>query len=463
MIGHWVHRNKLAASPIVWGTLTLGFFALSWIRSEAHSGPPSVLLQTFIKPEGQRLHVVVRAPLAAMGGFTVAESKDPFVDRAKLDAELVDVIQKWIAPNFLFTEDGRPVSGPTVVGSRLALPSDTSFTSYEQAVAHFHDPPLAANVQVPLATAQLDVLLEYPIVSDRSRFDLDLRVVRLGGSVVTTVRFLMPDHPERVFQLTGNPGVVELDPRWYQAALRFIVAGFEHILDGIDHLLFLFCLVLPLRKIWELVKVITAFTMAHSITLFCSAFGLVPDQPWFPPLIETLIAVSIVYMAFENIVVAVAAGRATSAQGQSRVAPSAILRRRWMITFAFGLIHGFGFSFALKETLQFAGSHLVASLLSFNIGVELGQMLVLSLTLPVLAVAFRFFVEERIGVIIASAVVAHTAWHWLVDRAVVLRQYAWYLRTPATLLILVKALMVIVGGTAAVWLIGVARRQRARA
>ena len=78
--------------------------------------------------------------------------------------------------------------------------------------------------------------------------------------------------------------------------------GFCHILDGTDHLLFLFCLVIPFRRFRSLVAVVTAFTVAHSITLIASAYNLAPDALWFPPLIETLIATSIVYMALENIV-----------------------------------------------------------------------------------------------------------------------------------------------------------------
>ena len=117
---------------------------------------------------------------------------------------------------------------------------------------------------------------------------------------------------------------------------------------------------IPFRRFGALVLIVTAFTVAHSITLIAAASGLAPDALWFSPLVETLIAASILYMALENI-----AG-ATSVQ------------RRWIIAFAFGLVHGFGFSFALRETLQFAGSHLVTSLLAFNVGVELGQLLVLA-------------------------------------------------------------------------------------
>src|SRR5207253_531294 len=167
-----------------------------------------------------------------------------------------------------------------------------------------------------------------------------------------------------------------------------------------------------------------------------------PDALWFPPLIETLIATSIVYMALENIVFAAEEQPQSTQRSQSRVfsaelhpndgssterkisavsASSAValragaLKRRWLVTFAFGLVHGFGFSFALRQTLQFAGSHLLTSLLSFNIGVELGQLLVLVLLIPMLHVFFRFAVAERTGTIILSALIAHTGWHWMLD------------------------------------------------
>src|SRR5205823_8088874 len=153
--------------------------------------------------------------------------------------------------------------------------------------------------------------------SAASRFSIDPRFERLGLRVMTSLRFVPPGGALRAFELSGDPGLVRLDPRWHQAALRFVDLGFRHILGGTDHLLFLLCLVMPFRRLRELVLVITAFTLAHSITLIASAFGLAPNALWFPPLIETLIAASIVYMALENIV-------------------TPRLRARWLITFGFG-------------------------------------------------------------------------------------------------------------------------------
>ena len=232
-----------------------------------------------------------------------------------------------------------------------------------------HGPAAPDDTTIFWEQGLLDVLFEYPIQSDRSRFSIHARVrspraVGDHGAAVPAAR-----RRRSRLRVRGDAGLVRLDPRWHQAALRFVGLGFFHILDGIDHLLFLLCLVIPFRRFRALIPIVTSFTVAHSITLIASAYKLAPDALWFPPLIETLIAMSIVYMALENIVAA-ATGCAA-----------------WMITFAFGLVHGFGFSFGLEHTLQFAGSHLLTSLLSFNVGVELGQLLVLALLVPALGAA----------------------------------------------------------------------------
>jgi hypothetical protein len=114
------------------------------------------------------------------------------------------------------------------------------------------------------------------------------------------------------------------------------------------------------------------------------------------------------------------------------------------------LVHGFGFSFALRETLQFAGSHLLTSLVSFNVGVELGQLFVLVITIPALEFLFRRVMSERLGAIVLSVILAHTGWHWMTERGARLLQYQF--RWPAMDLMLAAAVMrwlmlaLIVGG-----------------
>ena len=93
------------------------------------------------------------------------------------------------------------------------------------------------------------------------------------------------------------------------------------------------------------------------------------------------------------------------------------LERRVLITGLFGLVHGFGFSYGLQENFQFAGTHLLVSLFAFNIGIEIGQLMVLALMLPALALVRRYVLPGRVGMIILSAIVAHTGWHWMIERA----------------------------------------------
>ena len=370
----------------------------------AHEIPNDVTIQVIVKPEGQRLRLLVRVPLRAMRDLEFPLRGPGYLDLARADTQLRNAALLWIGDEVELYEGDTRLTNQQLVAALASIPSDRSFRSYEDALAHVTGPHLPDNTSLYWENAMLDMLFEYPIESDQSEFSLDPGLERLALRVLTVLRFVPPSGAVRAFEYRGDPGLVRLDPRWHQAAFRFVALGFEHILDGIDHLLFLLCLVIPFRRLRGLVLIVTAFTVAHSITLIASAFGLAPDTLWFPPLVEMLIAVSIVYMALENIF-------------------GAKLQRRWMIAFGFGLVHGFGFSFALRDTLQFAGGHLVTSLLSFNVGVELGQLLVLMLLVPALAALFRFGVKEKIGTIVLSALVAHTGWHWMTERWGVLRQY----------------------------------------
>lgn len=384
--------------------LTTLLLVLIPARSAAHEIPSDVRVQMFVKPEGQRLRVLARVPLKSITETEWPERRPGLLDVSQADRQLRNAALTKIAHELAVFEGGRRLDEPRVIAVMASLPSDLSFDFYEKALAHVTGPRLADDFDFLTQQGLMDALFEYDIRSETSAFSIHPDFMRLGVTVLTALRFLSPDRPERAFSLHNDPGLVRLDPRWFQAAGRFVVEGFFHILDGIDHLLFLFCLIIPYRRLRSLVLIVTSFTAAHSITLIASAYDMAPGALWFPPLVETLIATSIVYMALENI-----------------VSPS--LERRWIITFAFGLVHGFGFSFALRESLQFAGSHLLTSLVSFNIGVELGQLLVLLVFVPALGVLFRFVVAERLGTIILSVFVAHTGWHWLTERYAMFRRY----------------------------------------
>jgi hypothetical protein len=411
------------------------------LRPQAHEIPNDVTIHVFLRPEGQRLRLLVRAPIAAMRDILFPTRDENNIDLTRAEPAVRQAATLWIADSLTLYEGRARLDTPRLVATQISLPSDRSFASYDTALAHITGPPLAPDTALVWNQGLMDVLFEYTIASDRSDFSIHPALGRLGIRVVTTLRFRSPGGAERAFELAGDPGIVRLDPRWHQAAWRFVKLGFFHILDGTDHLLFLLCLVIPFRRLRPLVLVVTAFTIAHSITLIASAFDLAPDALWFPPLIETAIAASIVYMALENIV------------------GSEYLRQsRWIIALAFGLVHGFGFSFALRQTMQFAGSHVLTSLLAFNIGVELGQLLVLIIVVPALQLMFRYVVAERMGTIILSAIVAHTAWHWMIDRGRDLSRFDWPAMSIAGLASAVGWLTVLVFFAGLVWLGSILRR-----
>jgi hypothetical protein len=154
----------------------------------------------------------------------------------------------------------------------------------------------------------------------------------------------------------------------------FVLLGIEHILTGWDHLLFLFVLLLRGGQWLSLAKIVTAFTLAHSITLALAALDVVvlPGR-----LVEAVIALSIAAVAAENLFL------------------RPVVARRWVVSFCFGLVHGFGFSSVLRE-IGLPAHGLLLSLFGFNAGVELGQALVVALALPALVLVGKTRWERRV-------------------------------------------------------------------
>lgn len=176
-------------------------------------------------------------------------------------------------------------------------------------------------------------------------------------------------------------------------ALGFFELGIEHILAGFDHVLFVFALILRGGRIRSLLLIITAFTVAHSLTLGLAVLDVVRPPAW---IVEPLIAASIAYVAFENIFMA----RAVS--------------RRWLVSLLFGLVHGFGFAGALLD-IGLPDDRLFSSLLFFNLGVEAGQAMIIALLFPALRWLSRFAWEPR-AVTSTSAVVLVVALGLLAER-----------------------------------------------
>ncbi|MGD9656855.1 MAG: HupE/UreJ family protein [Methylocystis sp.] len=180
-----------------------------------------------------------------------------------------------------------------------------------------------------------------------------------------------------------------------QLMWKFLKAGVEHIVTGYDHLCFLFALILWATRIWPVVKIVTAFTISHSITLSLAALNIftLPST-----LVESLIAASIIFVAVENFF-------------------SRDVDNRWRNTFLFGFIHGFGFASALTEMGVPQGG-VVPALAAFNIGVELGQIAIVFAVMPLL-----FFADKQTGgkrseklVYAVSTLIAVAGLYWLLER-----------------------------------------------
>lgn len=187
--------------------------------------------------------------------------------------------------------------------------------------------------------------------------DVLLRVAYLDGTSFT--HRLVPDAPS--VQIPEQPGVLDV-------IVTYLVLGVEHILLGIDHLLFVLALLLLVKGFRRLVATITAFTVAHSITLGAAAFGYV-NMPSAP--VEATIALSILFLATE--LARRPAGRIAADQGEHDTEDLAT-RFPWLVAFSFGLLHGFGFAGALSE-IGLPANAIPLSLLFFNIGVEIGQLM----------------------------------------------------------------------------------------
>ncbi|HUH14180.1 MAG TPA: HupE/UreJ family protein [Longimicrobiales bacterium] len=445
-------RWRLAAAPGAAAACCTLLLLAAPAPAAAHEIPAEVVVRILVGPaQDGRLPILVRVPMEALRDVEYpVRGPERYLDLAAAEPRLRDAARLWVADYLEVREDGRALARPEVVAIRVSLPTDRSFASWESALAAIRGPPLPASTDLVPGQGLLDVLLEVPLRAGASGAfsddvgDLALvpTLAHLGIRTTTVLTYRAPDGAERTLRLAGDPGVVRLDPRWHHAALSFLALGMAHILGGFDHLLFLLALVAPFRRVRPLVGVVTAFTLGHSLTLGAAALGLVPGALWFPALVETLIALSIVWMALENIA-------------------GARLERRWAMAFGFGLVHGFGFSFLLTDSLQLAGGHLLAALLAFNVGVELGQILVLAVAVPLLALLCTRVVPDRMGTILISALVAHSGWHWMTERGGALLQYD--VRLPALDLFLaasllrwaVLALLVVAAG----WLAGsLARR-----
>ena len=293
------------------------------------------------------------------------------VDAAQL-AQQLDAVQRYVAEHAQLTSEGKgacraewisavPKDDHVVLGQRWQCPDDGKLI-YRVTLFHEIDPASRHMVSV-----------------DGERKFIGLLSVQAPEMALT-----------------------ESVPTTWQTAWKYVLSGIEHIAIGYDHIAFLLAVIVLGRRFWPLVKVVTAFTIAHSITLTIAVLGIVTLPS---VLVEMLIAASIVYVAAENFFVR-------------------DIRHRWWLTFVFGLIHGFGFASVLRD-YGLPEDALGLALASFNIGVEIGQLLIVIVAIMMWQIGFRIAAaagfarteqgERRVSLVISGAVLV-AGLYWLVQR-----------------------------------------------
>ncbi|MFK7830929.1 MAG: HupE/UreJ family protein [Congregibacter sp.] len=377
--------------------LTL-LFAASFVT--AHELPPRVAVRMLVAVDaaGRSAEIMVRVPLEAMRDVDFPLEGPGYLRIEQAREALREAAGLWIVDSISLRASGEALL-PSHVTTRLALPSNRAFDSLAQAQEHFSGPLLDPSTRIFWRQALLDVRFELLLPPNTAASDLvvDVALQHLGVRTRVDLLYFAANQSESLLSFDGAVQGLSLAPGILSVTGDFFLQGVKHIVSGLDHLLFLICLVLPVRRFWPLVKVVTAFAIAHSITLAAAALGYAPQPLWFPALVEFLIAASIVFLAIEN-----------------------VLRQRFShraaIAFLCGLVHGFGFSFTLAEALPFAQNHQLVALASFNLGVEAGQIAVLLVFVLSLQLLSRLVTSERTLILLVSLLVGHTGWHWMSER-----------------------------------------------
>jgi hypothetical protein len=385
------------------GVLLMCFMLSAAAEPLMHDLPQDTVMHAFLRVQGSEAHLLIRVPLDLLHGiswrtnhgeYAINDSR-PAVNQA-LDA-LGHALLVW--------QDGERLT-LTVSSGQLAALGDLSFANPEAAAAHIAQ-PVDAELKIGVDLGYLDAHFVYPIRPAPAVFSIQSRVAEdLQDLSKLIVQFVNGNNRGRAITISAQSGKVALNPNRRQAALGFVLVGTQDLLANADCLLFIVCLMIPLRRARDFAAPYAAFVLGSIISLAGAAFGFAPDSVWFAALAASVSAVLIFFLALGNIF-------------------GARLQRRRLWTGLFGFALGFEFAKLLAGRLQFAGDHSQIALWFFAFGIDLGVLLTLALAFVGLALILRGVRAGRIGVIVLSAIVAHTAWHWMIDRLGVLWQMPW--------------------------------------
>ena len=331
--------------------------------------------------------------LEILVGFAPADAEQLLPPEARVSG-------KWTQAEFVAAQPLLAGLAPQILELRTSggaiAPSETRVElAAGDALNFFLVFPLAQPGVVTLRSRQLGALpaghRQFVIIADEQGSTLAKKLLSAKDDGM--------EIPLRPAGETGGGVTVAAEPAEAPTFWGFLQLGVEHIWTGYDHLLFLFALLVVCRSFRSIVAIITCFTLAHSITLALATLEVVNLPSRF---VEAAIAASIVFVGLENVV-----RRGEEPKG------------RWALTFAFGLIHGFGFASVLKDLgVGQGGQGLAMPLFTFNAGVEIGQVVVAACVLPIVWKLRKNEKFLRRGVPALSAAVAAAGLYWFLERTV---------------------------------------------
>ncbi|HLX30519.1 MAG TPA: HupE/UreJ family protein [Casimicrobiaceae bacterium] len=369
-----------------------------WAVANGADLPPEIIVQGFIRVEDGHVHLLARFPLVLLSSFSLPKRGPGYLDLARINNSLKQAAFAT-GQQIELLEDGVPLA-PTVRDARVALLSDRSFASYPTALAHFQAPPLPIDTELFWNQGFFDTQLDYTLHTTHPDISIRVNVApELGARLRFKLEYLPNGEPARTYEIRGASGRIPLDPRWFETAWIFLTSGFVDSF-ALDRFVFLVCLVAPFRRFRALMAVVIVLCAMQALTLTAAAEGAVSaaNAGWLQPLFDSALAAMAVLIAIGNL-----------------AAPS--LRRRWCIAAIIGALGGFGLGHLLADLMQFAGTHTLVSVASFNLGIAAGELVSFAIALIALRLMFATAFGPLLAIVVLSAVLGHIAWHWMLNNA----------------------------------------------
>jgi hypothetical protein len=365
--------------------------------TQAHEVPDRVNINVFVKPEQDRLVILVRIPANALIDYllpTLPEGN--WVDLAHADSLAAQGANVWIADLLSFRENDKQLQRPQLVALRLSRVNDPAFRTFDDALARINGAPLSPETLALQEQLSVDAVLQTPISSPAARFNFEPRFAHLGVVVETALTFLPASGGVREFRYQSDPPPFDLDVGGLSAVTRFAASGFDHFFAETDYLLLALCIALVIRSLKALLPFAAALITAQGLSLLISLTTM-STSIWLRGMCGTAIAATIVYVGIEAIV---------AGEG-----------RRLVLALVVGTVFGYGFWIGLQPIVQFGGAHDVLAGIGFLSGVIAAELLTLLLCIAAVRLLLSFSRAQRGLTIVVAGAAIHVAWRNLLDRA----------------------------------------------